>query len=81
MNLVGCGAVSFNSTKLNDILFLLHPLQSADRNYLSIVKITNCKSRKEGSTHSFNGRPIRKETLVAVWNGRSMNTTVVEGGL
>ncbi|KAF3440498.1 hypothetical protein FNV43_RR18782 [Rhamnella rubrinervis] len=51
---------------------------SVDRNYISIVKITSCKSHKKGSTHLLNRRPIHNETLVAVWNGRSMNRTVLE---
>ncbi|XP_004305356.1 PREDICTED: BTB/POZ domain-containing protein FBL11-like [Fragaria vesca subsp. vesca] len=53
----------------------------ADRYFLSTVKIARCKSQRYGLDVQFveaRRRPVHKETLVVVWNSKTISRTVVK---
>ncbi|XP_024188680.1 BTB/POZ domain-containing protein FBL11 isoform X2 [Rosa chinensis] len=53
----------------------------ADRYFLSTVKIARCKSQRYGLDVQFveaRRRPVHKETLVLVWNSKTIIRTVVK---
>ena len=60
---------------------LFYLAQYADRYFLSSVKIARCKSQRYGLDVQFleaRRKPVHKETLVLVWNSKTIMRTVVK---